>query len=442
MSEMSEENAVAVEVDQSSVICPSFLGFGVEWDSNGYNASGVTDADFAVIRKRVEWMRLPVARIMMQCKWCYLGDGRYDWDAPQMLALYRHLDVCQRLGTTVLLTDWGIESGWLTPPDVNRVDDPRYAAIIATYLDHLLNTKGYTCIRYFIFGNEPNQEVKDWHRWKAGVENVAAAFRDHGLAGRVKLLGSDHSGGPDWHTRAVDQLQDILGGYDVHHYTDEASVRAGAMYHWCREEWNYARAHDAQAQTKPLVVGEAGFWVEGCGSAGNPLNEEPRLGIFISDFAVQAANAGSWTVVAWMLDDNSHVGFCNGMWKNRSEGLALKPWFYPWALLCRCFRPGSRIVQVRSSDPDVRVLAAYEPEARAWSFCIVNRADAAKAVRLRVAGGSRLVLNRYVFSRTSAKTGQDGFPAALDALPCDLSAGLDLSCEANSVSILSSTAAG
>ena len=65
-----EEGPVLVQLDPTAVICQKFLGFGVEWDSNGYNGSGINDSDFAVICKRVEWMRLPVARIMMQSKWC------------------------------------------------------------------------------------------------------------------------------------------------------------------------------------------------------------------------------------------------------------------------------------------------------------------------------------------------------------------------------------
>src|SRR5450759_2374311 len=121
-----EETIVSVELDQKKVICKHFLGFGAEWDSNGYNASGSTDEDFAGIRKRVEWMQLPIARIMIQSKWCYKGNGQYDWDDSQMKVLYRNLDVCQKLGTTVLLTDWGVEPAWLKTPDVSRVDDLKY----------------------------------------------------------------------------------------------------------------------------------------------------------------------------------------------------------------------------------------------------------------------------------------------------------------------------
>ena len=435
------DDTILIEVDPGRIIRDRFLGFGVEWDSNSYNDSGVTAQDFAVIRKRIAWMRLPIARIMMQSQWCYKGNGRYDWNDPQMKALYRHLDVCQQLGITVLLTDWGIEPAWLTMPEVSKVEDPKYAGIIATYLDHLLNAKGYTCIKYFILVNEPNLEVRDWNRWKKGIENLAAALHQKGLAGKVTLIGSDQSGGDDWHRNAVDQLQNILGAYDIHRYAPEEAVTSGSLFDYYRTSWAYVQEKDPGGREKPLVVAEAGIWSPGFTAGNNPLHLQYRYGVLMADYAVQAANAGSWAVLAWMLDDNSHRNFTWGMWKSKANGLAFKPWFYPWSLLTRSFRPGAVIVEARTFAKDVRVLAAYlddkaSPGTRSWTFCIVNRSAAAKTIRLYLAGGPRIELRRYVYSPTSAKTDGDGFPVALDTRTYHLGAGADIPCEGNSVVIL------
>jgi hypothetical protein len=69
----------------------------------------------------------------------------------------------------------------------------------------------------------------------------------------------------------------------------------------------------------------------------------------------------------------------------------------------------------------------------------VNRAEAPRTIRLHMTGGPGLNLNRYVFSSTSAKTDKNGFAVALEKLPCNIGAGITLSCEANSVVILSSS---
>ena len=50
-----------IQIKTAQVAGPAFIGFGVEWDSRHYRAAGITDADFAVIRHRVEWMRLSVS---------------------------------------------------------------------------------------------------------------------------------------------------------------------------------------------------------------------------------------------------------------------------------------------------------------------------------------------------------------------------------------------
>ena len=64
-----QEVPLSVKIDAKEVISKHFLGFGAEWDSSGYLAAGISKEDFDIIQNLVEWMRLPVARIMMQSKW-------------------------------------------------------------------------------------------------------------------------------------------------------------------------------------------------------------------------------------------------------------------------------------------------------------------------------------------------------------------------------------
>lgn len=440
---VGQEAHLSAQIDAGEVICKRFLGFGAEWDSRNYPKTGITEDDFAVIRTRVKWMRLPVARIMMQAKWCYKGGGKFDWDSVEMKALYRHLDVCQSLGTTVFLADWGCESEWLRCPDVAKTDDPKYVEIIGTYMDHLLNRKGYTCIKYFIMVNEPNYELKIWARWKKGIENVFTVFQKRGIDKKVKLAGADHSNADQWHRKAVDQLQHILGAYDIHKYAKDCDVLPGKLADYFREEWRYALQHDKKARSKPFIVGEAGLNDGARHPQGNLNIDSVYYGIFMSDYAVQAANAGSSAVIAWMMDDNCHPGFFWGLWTSKKKGLRLRPWFYTWSLLCRSFPPGSIIVQTKLTSKDVRVLASYcnhkdKPVKQSWSFCLVNRADKPTTVRLRVPTGPHLNMRRYVYSKTSAKANANGFPVSLDNLAYELNKGTDIQCEANSVVILTS----
>jgi len=436
-----QRGPIAVELHPATVIREKFLGFGAEWDSNAYTLSGVTDEDFERIVNRVEWMKLPIVRMMILTQWCYKGKDRYDWDDPHMMWLYRQLDVCQRLGITVLLTDWGIET-WAKIPDAAKMDEPKYAKIIAHYMDHLVIKKGYTCIQYFVVGNEPNLECKDIERWIKAVENVSDEFHQTGLSDRITLMGPDAAEAENWVKVSVDKLQNRLGAYDLHSYPSEAKLRDGTTRNLLRDNWKYALAKDPKAGQKPLILSEAGIFADGFSASNNSLNLDPKYGVLMCDYAVQAANAGTWAILAWMLDDNSHVDFSWGMWKAHKDGMAHKPWFYAWSLLCRIFRPGMSIVHATSNSLEVKVLAAHDKQKSSspgerWAFCIVNNADTPKTVRLHLTKGPRLSMERYVYSSTSAQADSNGFPIPVDVAEIDLGKGAEFDCAAHSVLFLS-----
>lgn len=432
-----------VTVDREAVACRSFMGFGAEWDPGfwrEWNARpGVTEGDWEVVVRRIRWMRLPIVRMMMQVKWCRDDRGRFDWDRTEMKNVYRYLDVCQKQGITVLLTDWGCQPQWLRVADIPDVADPKYAAAIGTYMDHLLRRKGYTCIKYFIMANEPNLEVRDFGLWKKGVEQVMAELRRRGLDKKVVFTGSDESGNEAWHRDAVAQVRGILGAYDIHRYAPAQEVRSGRLLDFYAGQWQYALKNDPAARRKPMIVGEAGIYSEGFSAEHNPLHLEYKYGLHMADYAAQAAGAGSWAVLAWMLDDSSHANFTWGMWKNKKGGLALKPWFYPWALLCRTVPAGSKVYSL-PQDKDLRVLAASAADGRreTWSFCLVNRADHPKTVRLRVPGAGAMTFKHYLYSQQRAAADSDGMPVPLQSRPGNLADGLELTCPGNAVHFLTS----
>jgi len=443
-SMLAGEQPVVLTFERSAAACKSFMGFGVEWDPgfwHGWNLkAGVTEADWELVTGRIARMKVPVMRVMMQAKWCLRAGGQYDWDSPEMKNARRYLDVCQRLGITVILTDWGCEPDWLKAPGIANVADPKYAEAIGTYLDHLLNAKGYTCIRYFVMVNEPNYEVKDWGRWKKGVENVAAELARRGLDRKMALAGPDESNDEGWHRNAVDQLQKTLGAYDVHRYAQPDEVRSGRLEAFFRTQWAYALEKDPQAGAKPLIVGEAGLCHPGFGAATNPRHLDFDYGVEMADYAAQAANAGSWAVSAWMLEDSSHQNFTWGMWQGKAGGFALKPWFYPWSLLCRQVPAGSTTYRPGKADPDLRALAARSEakDAPGWTICLVNRGAKPRTAVIRTFEGGAVKLKHYLYAKDQAPADKDGFPVPVQERAGDLQAGVEVTCPANAVYLLTS----
>jgi len=430
-----------IAVDPKDVVCAKFLGFGAEWDPKfwaDYNVKlGVTEADWNLVTQRIRWMHLPLVRMMMLTQWCTpQGDGHFDWQNRDMQSVYRHLDVCQKLGITVILTDWGCAS-WAKVPGFTGNADPKYADAIGTYMDYLLNTKGYSCIRYFVLVNEPNLEAGGWDNWKKGVENVAKQFAQRGLDKKLTFMGSDHSGADEWHRQAVDQLAHVLGAYDIHRYAPDSLVRPGQLEGYFRAQWDYALAHDPQAKGKPFVVGEAGMADGMVAAHANTNIAKYEYGVFMADYAVQAARAGTSAVSAWMLDDSSHDGFSWGLWPGKAGGFKPRPWFYTWSLLTRYVPKGATILRPTQPSPDLRVLAARIAQAH-WTFCLVNRGDKPLTAMLRLPDGPTLKLKRFVYSPESAAADKDGFPTPVDVISADLAKGIEVTCPANGVVILTS----
>jgi len=434
-----EPIAIPVKVEASKARAKPFLGFGAEWDSFSYDDNGVDEKDFATIAKRIEWMRIPLLRVMMLAKWCYLGDGQYDWNTRDMRELYRHLDLCQKLGISVYLTEWGCNGEWLEVPDVGSVADKKYAEIIGTYLDHLVSEKGYSCIKAFIFVNEPNLGAYGWEPWKKGVENVSAELKRRGLDRQIRFAGSDQSNGDDWHNMAVDQLRDCFGIYDNHKYANDEMVRPGKLFGYYKTLYDYALEHDREAATKPFIVGEAGLNDFARHPFGNKKIDTPYYGLFMADYAVQAVNAGSSAVFNWMLDDNSHQDFYWGLWKDKKHGLELRPCFHVWSLLSRCFPPGSAIHELGKYSADIRILAASIPNdagGNDWSFCFVNRGGKPVAIELEIPGEGIRAFETYRYGNAPPKVDADGFPLPGLGSEIDLSKTTPLLCEGESVQIL------
>jgi len=426
-----------VVIDTRNVASAGFMGFGAEWDAASYTESGVTEQDYQVIEKRIRWMRLPVVRKMILTRWALVADGVFNFETQEMRDLYRQLDICQREGIIVFLTDWGCEQSWTAAPGIQDTADPKYAKAIGTYLDHLINKKGYTNIKYFILVNEPNFEASDFEHWKVGLENVRAELVSRGLERAVTLAGPDHSNAESWLYRAVDQLAGVLGGYDVHRYADGASVRSGDLETYFLDQWDYARAKDPNVEGKPFVVGEAGMSDGANPPVGNENINDYLYGLWMADYGIQAARAGSHAILAWMLDDNSFQPFYWGMWSNHRAGMVLRPWFYPWSLFTRYLPPGSTVYRAPQPSRDLRILASRSPLGE-WTFCVVNRGDSAAHLLVRAPDSVARAFRIYEYSRVSSVTDADGFPVPIDAMTVAPEAGVDLSVPREAVIVVTS----
>ena len=254
---------IRVYTDQH--ISVNYIGNGVQWSAyphaDAENAEWgklMTDEKWAMNFRRLDYMKPRLFRVLDQANWRYLTgfgeDGMpvLDFNTPEVKAVEKILDYAQQNNITVLFGEWGtpfkMHDTHLGHGDkFTGANDPKWINAIVEYLDYLIRTKGYTCIKYYNLVNEPNGDWAstkgNFEEWKEGVQFLAAALKAKGLDQYISVAGPDAVTrydnpqsaytGAGWVEQSVKQLDPLLGIYEVHDYTEYDLVRSGGFekYH-------------------------------------------------------------------------------------------------------------------------------------------------------------------------------------------------------------------
>jgi len=439
--------AQTVTIDLNSTVAEPFLGAGVQWDPYEYPppADG-----WKTTLARLDYMHPGFFRVMLNANSYWLGfDGagnpRYVWSEAQpagrdsLATLFAILDYAQARKIDVALGEW-------SPPRGMTPQDPRWARIVADFVDYLTTNKKYAVIKYYIYMNEPNGSWMwpggkvDRDAWSAGVRNLRSEFDAHGLAW-LRLAGPDNSGNWEWLDRCAGEFPDRFGAWEMHWYAKDAEVLGGMIEKLLDQKREMLLRTDPQAASKPRFVGEAGMIDGRVNGDQQPRVKDFAYGVLMADYFAQVARAGWMGAIAWDLDDALHAvngrshptppndltlkiwGFWNtqgtAMGSPRDE--APRPWFYTWSLMGRLFPKGSRIVAASLAEnmPGVRALAAAWKEGGAdrLSVMLVNDAGEPRSLTVRAPGAGKRALVGYHYFDTDRPVDRDGFPVASATLP-------------------------
>jgi sialate O-acetylesterase len=442
-----------VQLDFEHAITDPFFGVGVQWAS--YPWFEVSSADWDKICRRLEFMRLPVARVMLDAFWYCRGfdaEGApiYGWNTPYMRKLCQLLDWCEAHHVTVILGEWGRPLGRA----LNLAStDPRWTQIVGGSLDYLLREKKYTCIRYYNLINEPHGE---WSHitpedWRTALLNLGKELEARGLDGRITLSAPDGDSALTLRTLKDREICRLIGCYDEHWYVVREEVRRGLLELYTREQLRQMRQYDPG---KPFVLGEIGLMDGKTPQDQNPDVYKFWYGVAMADAAIQFIRGGGSGLMAWDLDDAMYFlgdgdEFMNdlsenppadayarrkiwGMWNilgaenGHPEDEHMRPWFYAWSVLARSFPPGCHPVAAEVTGiPGLRVAAARLAPAGAsqYSVAIVNHDRWPRTLRLSAPQATQAVTlvewayvdadedNRVdVWPESVTKDGRDLFP--------------------------------
>jgi hypothetical protein len=360
-----------INIDTTKISSQNFRGLGFEWDARNYFNMKIDDNDYKMIFERAKWMNFKIIRTMMQVKWAFDENDNLNTSSNEFYNLTKILDYCEENEISVIMQEWGIEPEWLNHNKLNKVDESKYLDMIIKYMDYFVNDKKYSCIKYFGFVNEPNYEVGDYQRWKRGFEYLYHGFEKNGIIPKIKFMAPGQSNNDDWFKNSINDLSSKIGLFDVHIYEWKKDLLVGGIYYKTKDFLSNKDIKEENRE-KLFFISEAGMR-DGQNAEINENIDSFGYAQFMADYGCQALNAGANSVLAWMLDDNSHPDFQWGAWKNKEKQFALRPWFYTWGLFAKLFPQGADIIKINSTSIDLRATASlYKNE---FSVCVVNNSS-------------------------------------------------------------------
>jgi hypothetical protein len=411
------------------------MGLGIEFDPYQHPPS---PARWKTVEQRVAWAHAGFLRVMSSAQdYCEgftaTGNPIYVWQHPNAVTeqhLHRLLAVlnfAQAHHISVYLGEWTPSRSLGT----QNPGDPRWANMIAAFVDYLIRVRHYTVIRHYIFFNEPNgqwmwpHKKPNFDEWAAGIRNLRRDLNARGLQG-VAIAGPDNSGDAAWFGRSVKELHSDFGAWEMHIYATDRQVFGDDIEAQLRQASKVIDRNDPEGLVKERFIAESGL-VTGKIEA---LDQQPRVrtfnyGVEMADYVAQVARAGWMGADAWDMDDAMHDDGAGkpkvwGFWNSSpSSEMKSRPWFYSWALMSRLFPEGAQILDIESSSapPRFRVTADRwgSPYGLQSTVMLVNDGGSPHTVLLSLPAAAHqpLYLYRYLPQERAADSAGMPVPAAI-----------------------------
>jgi hypothetical protein len=396
-----------------------FQGFGAEWDPFFWNTNnqnrGLVQTDWALITSRIKQLSPGIIRMMMQLNWATSDQNlvNWTWNTAQMQSVFKYLDFICANNIHVVLTDWG----WAVRGDLyNDPADIRFARGVATYVNEFINNRGYSCIKYLVIGNEPDNEIQrefGQAKYEQMYQNVYNELNARGLLSKVKLTGPDMGGQWDFMKTSISNMKGILQAYDFHRYASLEEVAHVNLPGDWETLWSHldlwrseVNSRDPNGAGKLILITEMGM-------SGGGTNESPMIDTY--DYALHMADYGTTTLatringgIVWTMHDIYYFDggqFMKwGMWRYKDQNWSLRPWSQTFGLLMKFAPRGSIGAPINGTPPagqnyqtQYRGAALKRPDG-GWSLFLVNRMTAPVDLTINLATPPMNNFDRYIIT--------------------------------------------
>lgn len=402
---------VHVNYDFCHVINKDYIGNGPQWDpyqlDYGKGKVDLSEADWQKLYQRLDFMRPQLMRVVINT-YEFMKDGKLLLD-DELNQLEHILGYCQQHHVTVIFGDWG----WGLMDAKTASIDKKKIELTADFVTYLVQKKGYTCIKYYNFINEPNgywsSTEGNYTMWRDATLCLYQKLKKNKMLKSIQLIGSDLAiwtpQEVEWQKQAGKDID--LGLYDIHTYPSKVTVNSG-------EYSNIIKAYkEAVPEGKKIIMGEIGLkFVEPqdslymqenlrrAAAKPNASLEDAQMFVYdymygtdVADAIVQTANMGYSGSIAWMLDDAMHSAEAPnklkiwGFWNILGDEIfgakeeKIRPWYYAWSLLTRYMPQGCDIYASHvGNSPYIKALAVKKDGKS--MIAVVNVSKLPQKVRL------------------------------------------------------------
>lgn len=439
------------------------FGVSVEFDphflSQNVKKGLVSEDDWQIIVDRVEKMEIDRFRVMLMPSWIEpfndnSDDSSINWDnltleSEEMKSVYKVLDLAQANGIDVNLTLWGVENnanvidseinatiksqgGHFLAEDnegsshwmIGTHKPEEFAENFSIYIQHLINNKGYDCIKEITPYNEPDMGyLIDGQISFEGYADLCQKLHDRfvadGIRDKVLFTLSDNIDiHRNWLTSTMENLDDITDIYSSHTYIFGYETENSEIEGWEEENINVTRYTG-----KPHVVGEFGSNLTIGSSRQSDIDEYER-GVLIVREMLNFYNAGAAGSSYWVLFDQ-YYSYTDpydsmmqlGLWKSSkqsyytdtsyyekiTEDYEVRPQYYAFSLMSKYLPKGAEVYPIYLDD-DFAVGTAFKGKDGKWVYVFANGNNEGSKKLALYANGT---FDMYQYLETALPTGDN-----------------------------------
>lgn len=414
-------------------------GMGVELDphfisQNLTRSDGAKPEDWTdIVVRRCKMMDIQRFRCMVQPQWYEPVNDNSDpfsadpdgftWDTIEMQSLYAVLDMAQEMGAEVVLTVWGCPAGttlvdksnpavgkkyfncsdtitnWVNAPKSNE----EFAENFSVLVKHLIEVKGYTCVKEVTPFNEPDGNVCESGQYALIVKAMDERFRADGIRDKVRFNLSDNTDCRRFYLKeTVENVGDKADLFNSHTYMCGYDTPNSYVLDWERENLKLAASVG-----KKHFVGEFGSNLCVGASRQTDINWYKR-GVLIVRNAVNFLNAGASGASYWGLIDqyynlDADYGAMQqlGLWRYKKVAYQPqdiedfetdyqpRPQYYAYSLLTRFVRKGDFVFPLDLTNEYAAGAAILSPDGD-WTYVFANGSGSDETFLLRNANAAKL----------------------------------------------------